>query len=188
MRGICKLTVGIWMLLVVGTLHGQVKTDVHGFKLRSTWEQVGPGLTKLNDDDVADSLKRFPELENRFKAQDEVFKTDAASIAAGEEASVSVPINEASYTFEFYSKRLVGVSARFNADMMPFEKLLAQATAKYGAKPRIERKVMQNGFGATWVVRNTAWTNPDDCVVKVEEGIKDGTRFTYLFVYTADEQ
>jgi hypothetical protein len=131
---------------------------------------VGPGLTKLH------------------KAQGATFKNGATNIAAGEEGSVDVPINEATYAFQFYNKRLVGVFARFNADVMPFEKLLTQATTKYGAKsPRIERTALRNGFGATWVVRNTAWTNPDNCVVKVEEGIKDGTRFTYEFVHTAAE-
>jgi hypothetical protein len=173
----------IFAFLMAVAVHAQTpkSTELHGFVLGSTWEQVEPQVNKLN----RASWTKYPDGRSFDIAR---YKSDAAKIAAGQEVEIAVPDN-LFYNLKFRNKVLVAANVKIGPDHADFAKLLAEATTKYGKPALLKTSTAQNGYGARWELQSAVWDpQPDGCVVGLFQDVSSSNQlYSTLTIMTADE-
>ena len=189
MQRVLKALSFILLFQTAVAAHAQTpkQTELHGFVLGSTWEQVEPLANKLNQA----SWTKYPDGRS-FDITKAVarsrYKSDAAKIAAGQEVEIAVPDN-LFYNLKFRNKVLVAANVKIGPDHADFAKLLAEATTKYGKPALLKTSTAQNGYGARWELQSAVWEpQADGCVVLLFQDVSPSNQlYSTLTIMTADE-
>jgi hypothetical protein len=129
-----------FVLMFAVAVHAQVPkpTELHGFVLGSTWEQVEPLAAQYE----AASVAKYPSSAQMETAD---YKRNVAKILMGQEAELAVPDNFY-YRLTFRNRILVQAKVAFGQDHATSEQLLADATAKYGKPASTGSTTAQNAL------------------------------------------